>query len=302
MCSRMRPSLKMALVLAIGLSSCSDLLGPDKDKIPYGYDPSFNYLPVLKASPPYAYESVDRLPLFTYQDSSDSNLRVLRERYHFTEIAGNGDELSRIFNLLRWVHDSLRHDGGVRVEPENSLRILQYHEQSGKGVNCVMMAIVLNEAYLAMGFASRVIHGNARDWVFNGEWHTFNAVYASTLGKWVFVDPMMSAHFTSSSGVPLGPGEIREYLRKDLPIHMNSDAEYNGQPANAAAYVHYLTKNLYRFSTSLHSAFGNYWMFHLPDEATRNYVHLDPRGDPQEGLFGGSNHFTSNPDYYWSLP
>jgi hypothetical protein len=44
-----------------------------------------------------------------------------------------------MFNLLRWAHQSLRHYGGRGVEPENSLRILQGHEETDYGVNCVMM-------------------------------------------------------------------------------------------------------------------------------------------------------------------
>jgi len=31
---------------------------------------------------------------------------------------------------------------------------------------------------------------------------------------------------------PLGPGEIREYLQKNLTVNLNSDANYNGQPAD----------------------------------------------------------------------
>ncbi len=291
------------LVVGLSLLSCADLFGPDeREKIPYGYDPDFNYLAVLKSSPRYAYEATGDMPVFTYQAAEDTNLTVLRTAYALDEVAGDGDELSRIFNLLRWVNLQLDYDGGRRVEPENALSILADAEESGNGVNCVMMAIVLSEACLALGIPSRVIHGNPRDWVFNGEWHAFNAVYSQTLDKWIFLDSMMQAWFADDEGTPLSPAEIRDRLRRDLPVELNEDAECNGVPADPEAYLHYLTKNLYRFSTSLHSAYGKNWFFHPPGDATRYYVHLDPRNDQQDGLTIGTNYFTSNPDYYWIRP
>ena len=66
-------------------------------------------------------------------------------------------------------------------------------------------------------------------------------------------------------------------------------------------YLNYLAKNLYRFSCSVDSKFGNYGIFHLTD-VTRIYVHLDPAGETQDGLGLATNYFTSNPDYFWSAP
>ena len=294
--------LSVALVVSLGSMSC--IVGPDDVKAPFGYDRTFDYLSILQSSPDYVYEPTDGYPAFTYQDPTDENLSQLRTAYDLEAVAGGGDELSRIFNLLRWAHQSLRHDGGRGVEPENSLRILQDHEETDYGVNCVMMAIVLNEAYLAMGFKSRVIHGNGRDWVFNGDWHAFNAVYSHSLDKWIFIDPTYQAYFTGDRGIPLSVDEVREHVRQGLPLHVNDDADYNGQPLNADDYLHYLSKNLYRFSCSVHSAFGNYWIFHLPEGVTRTYAHLDPAHEAQDGLGGDAtvNHFTSNPDYYWKAP
>ncbi|NIM48650.1 MAG: transglutaminase domain-containing protein, partial [Gemmatimonadales bacterium] len=112
------------------------------------------------------------------------------------------------------------------------------------------------------------------------------------------------AYFTDEGGTPLSVAEVREHLRQDVPLHVNHDADYNGQPVNADDYLHYLSRNLYRFSCSLHSSFGNYWMFHLPDGVTRTYFHLDPKHQAQDGLGGDAsvNYFTSNPDYFWKTP
>jgi hypothetical protein len=292
----------VGLLICILMPAC--VVEPEPVTAPFGYDSTFDYLSVLHASPPYAYESTDGYPEFSYQDPADEGLTALRTTYDLVGIAGEGDEVSRLLNVLRWAHQSLRHDGGRRVEPENALRILQDRTETGRGVNCVMMAIVLNEAYLALGIPSRVVHGNGRDWAFNGEWHTFNAVFSRSLDKWLFVDPTYQAYLTDDSGSLLSVAEAREHLRLGAPLHPNADADYNGQPVDEVAYLHYLSKNLYRFSASLRSAFGNYWVFYLPDGATRTYVHLDPSGDPQDGLGGSltTNYFTSNPHYYWGRP
>jgi len=301
---RIFPYYVTILLVSVSLfPGCEAIFGPEEVKIPFGYDPDFDYLSVLKSSPAYAYEATDGLPDFTYQDSTDENLRELKNTYNLENASGDGDELSKIFNLLKWVHQTIRHDGGnTGPGPENSLSILQYCQETGNGVNCVMMAIVLNEAYLAMGFQSRVVHGNAKKFIFNGDWHAYNMVYSTTLSKWLFVDPTYQAYFLDEHGNPLSIAELREHLRQGETLILNDDADYNGQEADRTSYLHYLTKNLYRFSCAVQSAFGNYWIFNIPDGTQRTFFHLDPKNDRQEGPGLAENHFTSNPTYYWSEP
>lgn len=217
-------------------------------------------------------------------------------------MAGHGNELERILNLFNWVHEKIRHDGSSSVDPENSLSILNYCHESGNGVNCVMMAIVTNEVFLSMGIPSRVIHGNGKKWIFNGEWHTYNMAYLVTLNKWIFLDPMMLAYFMNENGTLLSIAEIREYLIKGKTLVLNEDADYNGQPCNKNDYLHYLSKNIYRFSCSLESKFGNYGIFSTTGVPNKTYFHLDPKNEKQDGLGLATNYFTSNPDYYWATP
>ena len=163
-----------------GLLSCSK----ETENIPFDYDRNFDYLSILKVSPEYTNESTDQLPEFTYQDSSYNSFVELKNTYNLDSVMGNGDELLKIFNLLNWAHNIISHDGSNSVSgPENSLNILRYCHESGNGVNCIMMAVVLNEAFLAMGFKSRLIHGNSIKFIFNGDWHAFNSVYSNTSGK-----------------------------------------------------------------------------------------------------------------------
>jgi hypothetical protein len=150
----------------MGLCVLRCSVSTEPERAPFGYDRTFDYFSIVKSSPGYAHERDDGYPRFSYRNPADENLMTLRTRYDLEAVARGGDELSRILAVLRWAHRSLRHDGGRRVETENALRILQDRDATGGGVNCVIMAIVLNETDLALGLESRVVHGNGRDWVF----------------------------------------------------------------------------------------------------------------------------------------
>jgi hypothetical protein len=66
--------------------------------------------------------------------------------------------LSRIINLMTWVHNSIRHDGNNWPTCEiDTIDIYNYSKTTNRGVNCRALAIVLNECYLSMGFKSRFI-------------------------------------------------------------------------------------------------------------------------------------------------
>ena len=292
----------LSVNLFIGCSNNSPS-EPDQTEIPFGYDRNFDYLSILKNSPNYDYESTEDYPVFMYQDTSDVKLTELRNTYDLKNIAGTGDEWSRIINLFKWVHRTLKHDGGnIYPESENSLGILKYCEDTDRGVNCVMMAIVLNEVYLSMGFKSRLIHGNSKKFVFNGEWHAFNIVYSNTHGKWVYIDPTFQAYYKDDNGNLLSVAEIREYMRQDKPLHLNVDADYNGNSITENDNLHYLSKNFYRFSCSLNSAFDSNGIFHTTNTTSSTFCHLDPENEKQNGRSGAENYYMSNPDYFWSKP
>ena len=73
-------------------------------------------LSVLKKSAPYAKAQQDIL--FRYQPKESKNLQVVRDYFKLDSVAGQGDELSKIINLLHFAHDNIRHDGGNRAFAE----------------------------------------------------------------------------------------------------------------------------------------------------------------------------------------
>jgi hypothetical protein len=58
------------------------------------------------------------VPEFIYQSQDNPNLVKIRETLKLDSIAGKGSELSQIFNLLHWVHNTVKHDGNS-TNPNN---------------------------------------------------------------------------------------------------------------------------------------------------------------------------------------
>lgn len=48
---------------------------------------------------------------FRYAEPSDRMLRITCKKFNLDKIAGKGDDISRMKNLLYWVHDNIEHDG-----------------------------------------------------------------------------------------------------------------------------------------------------------------------------------------------
>ena len=114
---------------------------------------------ILRKSPGYDdAASTDSLSAFTYMNPNDRDLVRVRRYFNLDSIAGAGDEISKIKNLLAWVHNTIRHDGSsYNPEEKNAIALYEICKKEDRGVNCRMMAQMLNECYLAMGFKSRYV-------------------------------------------------------------------------------------------------------------------------------------------------
>ena len=259
----------------------------------------YDHLNVLKNAAPYSHEDTDSLPRFVYQPANETCLKQVREFFSLDEIAGEGDEISKILNILRFVHDSIRHDGNNYALCEfDAIDIYNYHKSTGKGVNCRHLAITLNEMYLSMGFYSRYVTCMPKD-PDDQDCHVINAVWSSQLKKWIWVDPTFYAYVMDENGTLLGIDEVRERLIDSRPLVLNDDANWNHKSKQTKEYYleNYMAKNLYYIECVTESRFN-------PESRYRNtgskYVELVP--SDVEKVSNGWIIQTYDTDYFWQSP
>lgn len=213
-------------------------------------------LQILKESAPYArYTGADDLTV-RYTPPSDSLLARTREYFNLDSIAGSGDDIFRIKNLLYWVHDLVRHDGSSSW-PDCRFNLIDLYNvcrNGSRGLNCRFMAIMLTEALLAEGIPARYLTCQSKEYDTDSDCHVIVVAWSESLEKWVWVDPTFAAFVTDENGLMLHPGEVRYRLRNDLPLVLNEDANWNHQqPLTKESYLEeYMAKNLYVISSNLH--------------------------------------------------
>lgn len=243
----------------------------------------------------------DSIPQFTYMNPNDSNLVRIREYFNLDSIAGSGNEISKIKNLLAWVHDIVRHDGNsYNPTKKNAIAIVELCRKENRGVNCRMMAQVLNECYLAMGFKSRYVTCMPKTYI--NDCHVINAVYSNTLDKWVWVDPTFNAYVTDENRILLSIAEVRERLRKDEPLVLNEDANWNHQNKQTKEYYldTYMAKNLYYVICPLRSEYNT----ETKQEGKKDpvFISLIPQGFDSQGKYRAADYETTNDRYFWQAP
>ncbi len=252
------------------------------------------------------------IPKFTYQSKEDANLQRVRKDLKLDSIAGTGNELSQIFNLMHWVHNLIRHDGSSNNPTlKNAIDLVKICKAENRGVNCRMLATILNECYLAMGIASRYVTCMPKETKFD-DCHVINMVYSKDLNKWIWMDPTFDAYVMDDKGNLLGIQEVRERLIKGLPLVLNADANWNRTNLQTKEeYLEkYMAKNLYRLQSQQVSEYNT--------ETSANgkkitYIELLPldgiEQEPQlkettNGKTGVTfiNYKTNNPNLFWTKP
>ncbi|SKA14498.1 transglutaminase domain-containing protein [Sediminibacterium ginsengisoli] len=231
------------------------LNGKDSARTRIKYQPS--RLEMLKGAEAYNYDDKRFIPEFSYQSQDNPNLVRIRKELNLDSIAGKGGELSRIFNLLHWVHLLVKHDGNSNNPTlKNAIDLIKVCKAENRGVNCRMLATILNECYLAMGIQSRYITCMPKETKFD-DCHVINMVYSKDLNKWIWIDPTFDAYVMDNQGNLLGIQEVRERLIKGLPLVLNADANWNRETLQSKkGYLeNYMAKNLYRLQTPLISEY-----------------------------------------------
>ncbi len=266
------------------------LLAEVKDRQPLG---------VLKKSAPYAQDAVKMDNPFRYEPKDSKCLSVVREYFKLDSVAGQGDELSKIINLLHFAHDNMRHDGGNRAFAEmDAIDLYNYCKTTGKGINCRQLAISLCEMYLSMGIPARYVTCMPADSL-DYECHVINTVWSDQLQKWLYIDPTMDAWVMDENGTMLSIAEVRERLINDQPLVLCETANWNHENQQTKEYYldYYMAKNLYYFVCKKYSRF-NPESDYRPNPAEED-IRLIPVG------FVNNNwkcNTTTDPNFFWAKP
>lgn len=256
-----------------------------------------DYLYVLKQCGPYAKESTGKAP-FTYDTPDDTLLVRIRAYFNLDSIAGNGDEISRIKNVMYWLHDAIRHDGSSRWPqcPLNAIDMYKLAKKENRGYNCRMLATMLNDCYLALGYPSRFLTCQPRAYRTDPDCHVINVVWSKDLGKWIWMDPSFAAYVTDENGLLLHPGEVRQRLINDQPLVLNEDANWNhkSKQTKEGYLLHYMAKNLYWMNCHLRSC---------SESESNKSRHSEQISLCPEGFEGyGKDNRTNDDAYFWQAP
>lgn len=286
------------------------LNGKDSAKTRIVWEPS--KLEILKKAEAYNYSDNRFIPKFRYQSKDNANLKKIRIDLNLDSIAGNGSELSQIFNLMHWVHNIVKHDGkSDNPTIKNAIDLIKTCKVENRGVNCRMMATILNECYLSMGIKSRYITCMPRETEFD-DCHVINMVYSKDLNKWIWIDPTFDAYVMDDKGNVLGIQEVRERLIKGQALILNADANWNKTSLQTKEYYleYYMAKNLFRLETPLVSEYNTEtwekgkevdYVELLPlDGIDQTPQKLESINDKTGTKF--INYKTNNPDIFWVKP
>lgn len=220
-----------------------------------------DYLYILQKAATYNLNDKRQVPSFTYQSAEQSDLMTLRKTLKLDSVVGSGNEVSKILNLMHWIHNLIPHDGNhENPAVKNAMSMIMVCKKDNRGLNCRGLATVLNECYLAVGFKSRFVTCLPKDSLgIDTDCHVINMVYSNTLQKWLWIDPTNDAYVMNEKGELLSIEEVRNRLIKNEPLIINPDANWNHRESQTkGSYLdYYMAKNLYRLQCPLNSEYDS---------------------------------------------
>ena len=259
-----------------------------------------SYLETLQQAGDYEKSDTVGLPHFYYETPENGRMKDVKRYFKLDSIAGNGDEISKILNIMYWIHNNIAHNGSNYALAEfNSIDLYHYYKATGEGINCRHLAISLNEMYLSMGWKSRYVTCLPKD-ENDQDCHVINTVWVDSLQKWIWLDPTFAAYVKDENGNFLSINEVRERLIDGRPVVLNEDANWNNRNKQTKEnyLMNYMAKNLYWIQIPVNSQFN-------PESRYRNsvnkYVSLLPLGYKHSSMENMGT-ITHDPEYFWQKP
>jgi hypothetical protein len=257
-------------------------------------NPDPDFLDILKKGGKYNNNDKREILRFTYEADQNPDLVKIRMQYNLDSVAGEGSEISKILNLMHWVHNSFVYDGTKELPEYVGTADLISKCIHGKGtMHCAALAWVLNDCYLAMGFRSRHVVCLPKDSA-DFDCHSINTVFSKTLNKWLWIDPTNDAYVMNEKGELLSIAEVRERLVSNKSLILNPDANINHRySVGIENYLYgYMAKNLYAFQCYVTPVNGSQSNVLLPVE----YKGIIPRTKMNKPKC------TNNPGVFWAKP
>lgn len=273
-----------------------------------------DYLYILKRADKFNNKDERPLPEFKYQTSDNPHLAELRKAFNLDSLAGTGNEVSKILNLMHWIHNLVEHDGNNgNPVVKNALSMLNECKTGKRGLNCRGLAIVLNECYLSMGIKSRFVTCLPKDSLgTDTDCHVINMVYSESLKKWLWIDPTFDAYIMNDTGDLLGIEEVREKIINGEMLILNPDANWNKKSSQTKEkYLYsYMAKNLYMLECPVSSEYN---LETKENGKVTEYIRLLPldyfgqKPDVQTNENKKFNsrtvtYMTNNSDNFWKAP
>ena len=222
--------------------------------------------------------------LIEFQTFSDDNSCMINYNYSFDKelfnFLGKYDiplkreytsETEHIIGVLLWMKNNTSHNGYVSDYINlNSRDLLKWSITNNQGINCLMLAIVLQEIYTYFGYYSFIVRGNPYDYkILDNHWHVH--VYSNQQKKWIMMDPSWCA-FCYDGEKLLSIDEIREYLINNYKFEI-----FNECLLTKNNYYYLLCRYLFHFERFINNGFNTF------RESDQRKISLSPVGfDAQE--------------------
>ncbi len=183
--------------------------------------------------------------------TADPEADSMRAAFPIDSIAGKGGDLSRMRNLLRWVHGRARWDGSKDNPTASSLaRTMEACIRDGATMNCGGLAATYAAACRAARLPARQIVCLPFDPA-DPDCHSVVVVYSDSLRRWIYMDPTFEASWTDRAGRLLGLEDARALLAAGDTVLVDAGANVNGERRDPTDHLAYMSKNLFRFKTWL---------------------------------------------------
>jgi hypothetical protein len=215
--------------------------------------------------------------------TGDERLMEIREKYRIDDVAGDGNELSKVLNLLDWISTSISHKGNISEDiAMNTIALMNHSYQKGKnnGINCRMKATILTEMFLSIGIISRILSLQPLN-PSDQDNHVVSQVWLAEKKKWMIVDPTTNSYFMDKHGEILNEIELRENIISEDEIICSPKTSFGDGTNNSEAYLSYMAKNLFYMHSPVINCFGS------EDREDQKWITLCPKefnGSKRDGI------------------